>query len=467
MSLQPDKLGARRSKDDLNLELPPSSIQAELSVLGGLLIDPSSWDKIADEVNSQDFFKRENKIIFSCIEKIQGKGGTVDAITVSELLASRDELSSIGGIDYITEIINSTPSSANIKAYAEIIRNKAVLRKLLSISAEIATSVRNPDGASTEELLDEAEKKVYEIYDNSRGIKLGFKQVKDLIPNVIDRLDMLAKSGKDITGVPTGFNKLDEYTSGLQRGDLIVIAGRPSMGKTSLAVNIAENASIGHKIPVGIFSMEMSSEQLSMRMLSSIGRINQSKLRNGKLSGEDWSRVNSAGTMLSDAPIWVDDVGSLTPIELRARARRLKREHNLGLIIVDYLQLMSVSGTKENRATEISEISRSLKSLAKELDIPIIALSQLNRGIESRQDKRPVMSDLRESGAIEQDSDLILFIYREEVYDPETPKRGIADIIIGKQRSGPTGDFLLTFLGEYTKFENYIPDNYGEGVPIL
>jgi replicative DNA helicase len=467
MSLQPDKLGARRSKDDLNLELPPSSIQAELSVLGGLLIDPSSWDKVADEVNSQDFFKRENKIIFSCIEKIQGDGGTVDAITVSELLASRDELSSIGGIEYITEIINSTPSSANIKAYAEIIRNKAVLRKLLTISAEIATSVRNPEGASTEELLDEAEKKVYEIYDNSRGIKLGFKQVKDLIPNVIDRLDMLAKSGKDITGVPTGFTKLDEFTSGLQRGDLIVIAGRPSMGKTSFAMNIAENASIGHKIPVGVFSMEMSSEQLSMRMLSSIGRINQSKLRNGKLSGEDWSRVNSAGTMLSDAPIWVDDVGSLTPIELRARARRLKREHNLGLIIVDYLQLMSVSGTKENRATEISEISRSLKSLAKELDIPIIALSQLNRGIESRQDKRPVMSDLRESGAIEQDSDLILFIYREEVYDPETPKRGIADIIIGKQRSGPTGDFLLTFLGEYTKFENYIPDNYGEGVPIL
>ena len=467
MSLQPDKLGARRSKDDLNLELPPSSIQAELSVLGGLLIDPSSWDKVADEVNSQDFFKRENKIIFSCIEKIQGGGGTVDAITVSELLASRDELSSIGGIEYITEIINSTPSSANIKAYAEIIRNKAVLRKLLTISAEIATSVRNPEGASTEELLDEAEKKVYEIYDNSRGIKLGFRQVKDLIPNVIDRLDMLAKSGKDITGVPTGFTKLDEFTSGLQRGDLIVIAGRPSMGKTSFAMNIAENASIGHKVPVGVFSMEMSSEQLSMRMLSSIGRINQSKLRNGKLSGEDWSRVNSAGTMLSDAPIWVDDVGSLTPIELRARARRLKREHNLGLIIVDYLQLMSVSGTKENRATEISEISRSLKSLAKELDIPIIALSQLNRGIESRQDKRPVMSDLRESGAIEQDSDLILFIYREEVYDPETPKRGIADIIIGKQRSGPTGDFLLTFLGEYTKFENYIPDNYGEGVPIL
>jgi replicative DNA helicase len=467
MSLQPDKLGARRSKDDLNLELPPSSIQAELSVLGGLLIDPSSWDKVADEVNSQDFFKRENKIIFSCIEKIQSDGGTVDAITVSELLASRDELSSIGGIEYITEIINSTPSSANIKAYAEIIRNKAVLRKLLTISAEIATSVRNPEGASTEELLDEAEKKVYEIYDNSRGIKLGFKQVKDLIPNVIDRLDMLAKSGKDITGVPTGFAKLDEFTSGLQRGDLIVIAGRPSMGKTSFAMNIAENASIGHKVPVGVFSMEMSSEQLSMRMLSSIGRINQSKLRNGKLSGEDWSRVNSAGTMLSDAPIWVDDVGSLTPIELRARARRLKREHNLGLIIVDYLQLMSVSGTKENRATEISEISRSLKSLAKELDIPIIALSQLNRGIESRQDKRPVMSDLRESGAIEQDSDLILFIYREEVYDPETPKRGIADIIIGKQRSGPTGDFLLTFLGEYTKFENYIPDNYGEGVPIL
>jgi replicative DNA helicase len=288
--------------------------------------------------------------------------------------------------------------------------------------------------------------------------------LKQILPGTIDRLDMLSHSTSDITGVSTGFTELDKLTSGLQPGELIIIAGRPSMGKTTLAINIAENAAIGRQVPAGIFSMEMSAEQLSFRMLSSIGRISQSRLRNGKLSDEDWPRVDSAVSMMSNAPIFIDDGGALTPTDVRSRARRLKREHGLGLIVVDYLQLMQVSGTTENRATEISEISRSLKALAKELHVPVIALSQLNRSVEQRTDKRPVMSDLRESGALEQDADVILFIYREEVYDKETPRKGVADIIIAKQRNGPVGEFHLTFLGEFTKFENLIAEAYGEGV---
>jgi replicative DNA helicase len=317
---------------------------------------------------------------------------------------------------------------------------------------------------SVAEIVDLAEQRVFEIADRGQRRGSGFVQLKKILPKTIDRLDFLSHSTSDITGISTGFGEMDKMTSGLQRGELIIVAGRPSMGKTTLAVNIAENAAIGAQVPTAIFSMEMSAEQLSFRMLGSIGRVNQTRLRNGKLSDEDWSRIDSAVSMMSNAPIYIDDSGALTPTEVRARARRLKREHGLGLIVLDYLQLMQVSGSTENRATEISEISRSLKALSKELDVPVIALSQLNRGVEQRQDKRPVMSDLRESGAIEQDADLIVFIYREEVYEPDTPRKGIADIIIAKQRNGPVGDFRLTFLGEFTKFENLVPDAYGEGV---
>ena len=448
------------------LDRPPCSPEAEASIIGGLLLDSLAWDKIVDELRHSDFYLKKNQIIFSCIQKLQDENQNVDALTVAERLQQDNQLAAIGGVDYISSIVTSTASSANIKSYAEIIRNKSILRKLLTVSSDIVTTVRNPDGASTKDILDIAEKSVYAIYDETQGQRQGFKKIRDLMPGIIDRLDTLSKSDNPITGVPSGFGELDRFTAGLQKGDLIIVAGRPSMGKTSFAMNIAENAAVSHKVPVGVFSMEMSSDQLSIRMLSSIGRINQTRLRTGNLNGEDWSRVNSAGTILSEAPIWVDDLGSLSPLELRARARRLKREHNIGLIVIDYIQLMNASGSSENRATEISEISRSLKALAKELDIPVVALSQLNRSLESRQDKKPIMSDLRDSGAIEQDADVIIFIYRDEVYDKESQKKGIADIIIAKQRNGPIGNFSLTFLGEYTKFENYLPDSYGEGVPI-
>jgi len=303
---------------------------------------------------------------------------------------------------------------------------------------------------------------VFEIAEKGSRGKAGFKSLKQILPEAVDRIDLLHQSGGDITGIPTGFNEFDKLTAGLQPGDLVIIAGRPSMGKTTLAINIAENAAIGARIPTAVFSMEMPSQQLAFRMISSLGRVDQTHLRTGKFPDEDWSRINTAVQLMSDAPIYIDDSPGLSPTEIRARARRLKRESNLGLIVLDYLQLMQVHGNTENRATEISEISRSLKSLAKELSVPIIALSQLNRSVEQRQDKRPVMSDLRESGAIEQDADLIVFIYREEVYKPDTPRKGIADISIAKQRNGPIGEFPLTFVGRFTKFENWVPDSYAD-----
>jgi len=338
-----------------------------------------------------------------------------------------------------------------------------MLRQLVAAGAEIAASATDSRGRAAHELVDEAERRVFEIAERGSRGRLGFIAVRDILPQTIDRLDMLHQTPGEIRGVPTGFTQLDRKTTGLQPGDLVVIAGRPSMGKTTLAVNIAENAAIAKGIPVAIFSMEMSAEQLTLRLISSLGRVNQSHLRTGNFNDEDWSRIQGALSQLSGAPIFVDESPALTPTEVRARARRLKREHNIGLIVVDYLQLMQVAGTKENRATEISEISRSLKALAKELKVPVVALSQLNRAVEQRTDKKPVMSDLRESGAIEQDSDLILLIYREEVYDPNTTRRGVADIIIAKQRNGPIGEVQLTFLGEYTRFENLVAESYGEG----
>jgi replicative DNA helicase len=454
---------ARRATE--RLRLPPHSVEAEQSLLGGLMLDQRAWDQIADLVGADDLYRADHRLIFRAIAGLGERSQPADAVTVTEHLQRLGQLEAAGGVGYLARLVEDTPSAANIRAYAKIVREHAMLRQLIEIGGDIAASVHATEGLSAAELVDLAEKRVFEIADRGQRRGSGFISVKDILPSVIDRLDTLSHATSDITGVSTGFEKMDEMTAGLQRGELIIIAGRPSMGKTSFAMNIAENAAIGKKIPTAIFSMEMSSEQLAFRMIGSVGRVNQSRLRNGtRLNEEDWLRIQSALAVMADAPIFIDDTGALTPTEVRARARRLKREHGVGLIVIDYLQLMQVAGTTENRATEISEISRSLKALAKELSVPVVALSQLNRSVEQRPDKRPVMSDLRESGAIEQDADVIVFIYREEVYDKETTRKGVADIIIGKQRNGPIGDFPLTFLGEYTKFENFVASAYGEGV---
>jgi replicative DNA helicase len=428
------------------------------------MLDQRAWDQVADTVGVADLYRADHRLIFSAIAELVERNQPPDAVTVSEHLQRAGQLEAAGGLPYLARLVEDTPSAANIRAYARIVRDHAMLRQLIEIGGDIAASAHSTEGLPVETLVDLAEQRVFEIADRGQRRGSGFVSLKQILPKTIDRLDMLSHSNSDITGISTGFTEMDKMTSGFQRGELIIIAGRPSMGKTTLAINIAENAAIGSQVPAAIFSMEMSAEQLSFRMLSSIGRINQSRLRNGRLLDEDWPRVDSAVSMMSNAPIFIDDGGSLTPTEVRSRSRRLKREHGLGLIVVDYLQLMQVTGTVENRATEISEISRSLKALAKELDVPVIALSQLNRSVEQRNDKKPVMSDLRESGALEQDADLIVFIYREEVYDRETPRKGVADIIIGKQRNGPVGEFQLTFLGEYTRFENLVAEAYGEGV---
>jgi len=449
-------------RDTGTLRLPPHSIEAEQSVLGALMLENRAWDKIGDVVSEDDFYRNDHRLIFSAIRELVERSDPCDAVTLAEFLDNNNQLGQVGGLAYLGGLAKDTPSAANIKTYAEIVRERAMLRQLIEVGGEIAGSAYETEGRAVTELVDEAERRVFEIADRGKRRGSGFLSLKHILPHTIDRLDILANTEGDITGISTGFTEIDKMTAGLQRGELVIIAGRPSMGKTTLAVNIAENAAIGGKQTTAIFSMEMSAEQLSFRMIGSIGRVNASHLRTGTFNDEDWSRINSAVAMMSAAPIFIDDTPALTPTEIRARARRLKREHGLSLIVVDYLQLMAIPGTKENRATEISEISRSLKALAKELDLPIIALSQLNRSVEQRTDKRPVMSDLRESGAIEQDADVIAFIYREEVYDPDTPRKGIADIIIAKQRNGPVGDLHLTFLGEYTKFENLIAEAYGD-----
>ncbi len=651
--------GLRRTAD--RLRLPPHSLEAEQSLLGGLMLDQRAWDQVADLVSVDDLYRADHRLIFGAIAALAERNQPPDAVTVSERLQQLGQLEAAGGLQYLARLVEDVPSAANIRAYAQIVRDRAMLRQLIEIGGDIAASAHTTEGLTVAEIVDLAEQRVFEIADRGQRRGSGFVQLKQILPRTIDRLDVLSHSTSDITGISTGFTDLDKLTAGLQRGELIIIAGRPSMGKTTLAMNLAENAAIGGQVPTAIFSMEMSAEQLSFRMIGSIGRVNQTRLRTGKLTDEDWSRIDSAVSMMSSAPIFIDDSGALTPTEVRARARRLKREHGLGLIVVDYLQLMQVTGTVENRATEISEISRSLKALSKELDVPVIALSQLNRSVEQRTDKKPVMSDLREcvagetlvcladgrrkrvselvgttptvwaldrdrrivearadevwcvgrrpvkrvllesglsiratadhrllarrgwtsvgglgandrlavakalprqpirlarrfasevrgfatrlmtvgstvwngktvfsmrgtsgavdpaglfgcdvamedigasnvswdrvidvvpdgeaevfdltvpgpanwladgivthnSGAIEQDADLIVFIYREEVYEPDTPRKGIADIIIAKQRNGPVGEVRLTFLGEFTKFENLIAEAYGEGV---
>ncbi len=445
-----------------SLKVPPNSIEAEQSLLGGLMLDHQAWDKVADIVSEGDFYRKDHRLIFGAIASLSEDANPCDVVTVSEWLETRGQLADAGGLEYLATLANETPGAANAASYARILRERSMLRSLITAGNEISGAAFANDGRSAAEIVDEAERKVFEIAESGSRGRQGFKSLKQVLPEAVDRIDLLHQSDGQITGVSTGYNKFDELTAGLQPGDLVIVAGRPSMGKTTFAVNIAENAAIGNKVPTAIYSMEMPAQQLAMRMISSLGRVDQTHLRTGNFPDEDWSRINSAVQMMSDAPIFIDDSAGLSPTEIRARARRLQREHGLGLIVLDYLQLMAVPGNSENRATEISEISRSLKALAKELSVPIIALSQLNRSVEQRTDKRPVMSDLRESGAIEQDADLIVFIYREEVYNQETPRKGIADITIAKQRNGPIGDFVLTFVGKYTKFENFVPDTYAE-----
>ncbi|MBI5612802.1 MAG: replicative DNA helicase [Gammaproteobacteria bacterium] len=445
------------------LKLPPQSIEAEYAVLGGLLLDNTRFDQIADKISAADFYRKEHRLIFSAISALCAENNPADVVTVSEWLEKNAELDNVGGLAYLSSLANNTPSAANLPAYANIVHERAILRNLIRVAGDVGNSAYRPEGRSAAEILDQAEKSILDISEEGVRRRGGFSPIKDLLTRAVDRIDTLFRSDNPITGVPTGFSDLDAMTSGLQPGDLIIVAGRPSMGKTSLAMNMAENAAVGQKLPVAIFSMEMPGEQLAMRMMASLGRINAHKVRTGKLDDDDWPRLTGAIGQLAEAPMFIDDSAGLTPLELRSRARRLKREHGLGLIIVDYLQLMQSTDVGENRATEISTITRALKSLAKELNVPVVAMSQLNRSLENRPNKRPVMSDLRESGAIEQDADVIFFIYRDEVYNEDSSDKGVAEIIIGKQRNGPVGTKRLTFLGEYTRFENYISTGFDEG----
>ena len=440
------------------IKLPPHSVEAEQSVLGGLLLDNTAWDKIADMIGESDFYRADHRLIYRHVSKLVGNSRPADVITVSESLESTKELDGVGGLAYLGALAQNTPTAANIRRYAEIVRDRAVMRKLAEVGTEIADTAYNPMGKEAGQLLDEAESKVFAISEEGARGKQGFMDMQPLLTQVVERIDMLYNrdNPSDVTGVPTGFTDLDKMTSGLQPGDLIIVAGRPSMGKTSLALNMAEHVALESGLPVGVFSMEMGASQLVMRMLGSVGKLDQHKVRTGRLADEDWRKLTDAVGRLNDAPIHIDETAALNSLELRARARRLHRQYGkLGLIVVDYLQLMSASSQGENRATEISEISRGLKALAKELNVPVVALSQLNRSLEQRPNKRPVMSDLRESGAIEQDADLILFIYRDEVYNQDSPDKGKAEVIIGKQRNGPIGTITLVFQGEYTRFANF------------
>jgi replicative DNA helicase len=444
------------------LRVPPHSEEAEQAVIGGLMIDNSAWDQIADRLDADDFYRRDHRLVYEAIHALSEANSPADVVTLAEWLDQRKTLEEAGGLAYLAGLARETPTAANVRAYADIVRERSVLRQLIKVGGEIAESAFDPDGRGVIELLDNAEQHVFRIAEQGTRSRKSYRPIKQVLSGAVDRIDTLSHADSTVTGVATGLKEFDEMTAGLQEGDLVIVAGRPSMGKTSYAMNIVENAAIREKTATAVFSMEMSDEQLAMRMISSLGRIDQTRVRTGKLEEEDWPRVSSSIALMSEAPIFIDDTPALTPTEIRARARRLKREHNIGLIAIDYLQLMQIPGTRENRATEISEISRSLKALAKELHLPVIALSQLNRNLEQRPNKRPVMSDLRESGSIEQDADVIVFIYRDEKYNEDSPDKGTAEVIIGKQRNGPTGMVRAAFLDRYTRFENYIPDSFDD-----
>ena len=460
------RTGFRQDPHDARIEqlrVPPHSIEAEQAVLGGLMLAPEAYDRINDKLTANDFYRRDHQLIYRAIAELAEKNRPFDAVTLGEWFESQGHMDLVAGGAYLVELASTTPSAANIAAYAEIVRDKAVMRQLIEVGTEIVNDAFQPEGKESDEMLAIAEQKVFAIAEQGARGRTDFVAMNDALKDAFEVLRVRSESGGTVTGLPTGYTEFDMMTAGLQPTDLVILAARPAMGKTTFALNIAEYAAIKSKKAVAVFSMEMSAGQLAMRLISSVGRINATRLRTGQLEDEDWSRVTSAIRILKDqAKVFIDDTPGLSPDVLRSKARRLKREHDLGLIVIDYLQLMSVPGNNENRATEISEISRSLKGLAKELNVPVIALSQLNRSLETRTDKRPVMADLRESGAIEQDADVIVFIYRDDYYNREnSPDKGLAEVIIGKQRNGPTGSVKLKFFGEYTRFDNLSHDTVG------
>lgn len=447
------------------IKTPPHSLEAEQSVLGGLMLDNNAWDTVSEVVVQDNFYRQEHRKIFRTMTKLVNDGNPIDVVTLSEELDRTAELEAAGGLDYLVELAKNTPSASNIRAYSEIVRDRALLRQMINAANEIADNAFHPDGRSSEDVLNDAEQKIFAIAED-RPNQGGPEGVNVLLKKAVDRIDTLFNSDGDLTGVTTGFDDLDSKTAGLQPSDLIIVAARPSMGKTTFAMNLVENALMATNRPVLVFSLEMPADQLVTRMLSSLGRIDQTRVRTGMLEEEDWPKLTTAVNMMRDKPLFIDDQAGISPNEMRTRARRIVREHgDLAMIMVDYLQLMQMKGSGiESRTQEISEISRSLKALAKEMECPVVALSQLNRSLEQRPNKRPVNSDLRESGAIEQDADVIMFIYRDEVYNEDSEHKGVAEIIIGKQRNGPIGTSRLAFIGKYTKFENLAPDIYSQYV---
>ncbi|WP_415898228.1 replicative DNA helicase [Neptuniibacter sp. QD72_48] len=452
-------------EDLARIKVPPHSMEAEQSVLGGLMLDNNAWDTVSEVVLDDNFYRQEHRKIYRTMRKLVNDGNPIDVVTLSEELDRTGDLEGAGGLDYLIELAKNTPSASNIRAYSEIVRDRSLLRQMISAANEIADDAFNPDGKTSEEILNSAEQKIFQIAED-RPNQGGPEGVNELLKKAVDRIDTLFNSDGDMTGVTTGFDDLDAKTAGLQPSDLIIVAARPSMGKTTFAMNLVENALMASNKPVLVFSLEMPAEQLMTRMLSSLGRIDQTRVRTGSLEEEDWPKLTTAVNMMRDKPLFIDDQAGISPNELRTRARRIVREHGpLSLIMIDYLQLMQMKTPGiESRTQEISEISRSLKAIAKELECPVVALSQLNRTLEQRPNKRPVNSDLRESGAIEQDADVIMFIYRDEVYNEDSEHKGVAEIIIGKQRNGPIGTSRLAFIGKYTKFENLAPDVYAQYV---
>lgn len=453
--------------EDLSADLrrPPQSITSEQAILGGLMVDNSAFDSVVDAIGPDDFIRRDHRLIYEHIAKMIQRGQPADIVTVLESLRNAGLENEAGGFSYLSELVNNTPSAANIRRYAEIVHDKAVLRQLITVGDKIVTTALSPEGRETRDILNEAERDVLAINEqNGRGNK-GFQGMSTLVREVSERIIDLYnnRNSSEITGVSTGYKNLDNVTAGLQRGDLIILAGRPSMGKTSLALNIAEHVGIHLELPVAVFSMEMGADQLTQRLISAVGKIDAQKLRKGMLDDEDWDRFTAAMHKLENKPIYIEETPALTINELASRTRRLVNQVGpLGLVVVDYIQLMQGSGrsNSDNRSQELSEISRGLKSLARELQVPIICLSQLNRSVDSRTNRRPMMSDLRESGAIEQDADIIMFIYRDVVYNPETPEKNLAEVIIAKQRNGPIGTLRMTFLGGNTRFEPYADEGY-------
>ncbi|GAA0790759.1 replicative DNA helicase [Marinobacterium sediminicola] len=443
------------------IKQPPHSIEAEQSVLGGLMLDNNTWDAVSEVLLEDQFYRPTHRMIFRTMQKLIDDGRPIDVVTLSEELDRTAELEQAGGLEYLVSLARNTPSTSNIRAYAEIVRDRSLLRQMISVANEIADSAFHPGGRASDEILNEAEQKIFQIAEN-RPNQGGPEPVNPLLKRAVDRIDELFNNSDALTGVTTGFDDLDDRTGGLQKSDLVIVAARPSMGKTTFAMNLVENALMATERPVLVFSLEMPADQLVTRMLSSLGRINQTKVRNGQLEEDDWPKLTTAVNMLKNKPLFIDDQPGISPNEMRTRARRIVREHgDLAMIMVDYLQLMTLkTGKSEGRTQEISEISRSLKALAKEMNCPVIALSQLNRSLEQRPNKRPVNSDLRESGAIEQDADVIMFIYRDEVYNEDSPDKGVAEIIIGKQRNGPIGSVRLAFIGKYTRFENLAHGSY-------